>query len=218
MVDIHIGAMVENNGEELGRLECIVLDRDSYEATHLVVKQGRALSARHMLMPVEWVTGSDRHRIQIDQPDGQIAELPNFELQHYVSLDQLDEEHVEHPRSKVKPADWINYFVPLFANAFGDPLHTPGVVVTDQLLAPSESAIRRGINVESCDGHRLGEVQEVLLTEPDWGLSGIIITRGFVLKHPMRVPADWVAKIEQERIVLNRSKKQVEDWERQKGR
>jgi hypothetical protein len=32
------------------------------------------------------------------------------------------------------------------------------------------------------------------------------------------VPADWVAKIEQERIVLNRSKKQVEDWERQKGR
>jgi hypothetical protein len=32
------------------------------------------------------------------------------------------------------------------------------------------------------------------------------------------VPADWVAKIERERIVLNRSKKQVEDWEKQKGR
>jgi sporulation protein YlmC with PRC-barrel domain len=218
MVDLHIGAMVENNGEEIGHLECVVLDRDSYEATHLVIKHGRALSARHMLMPVEWVTGSDRDRIRIDRSGDQVAQLPNFELQHYVRLDQLDEEHIEHPRSKVKPADWINYFVPLLANAFGDPLHTPGVVVTDQLLGPSESAIRRGINVESCDGHRLGEVQEVLLTEPDWGLSGIIITRGYVLKHPMRVPADWIAKIEQERIVLNRSKKQVEDWERQKGK
>jgi sporulation protein YlmC with PRC-barrel domain len=216
MLDIHIGAIVDNNGEEIGRLECIVLDRDSYEATHLVVKQGRALSARHILMPVDWVTASDRARLRIDQEDDQLAALPNFELQHYVRLDLLDEEHEEHPRSKVKPADWINYFVPLFANAFGDPLHTPGVVVTDQLLTPSESAIRRGLQIESCDGHRLGEVQEVLLTEPDWGLSGLIITRGFVLKHPLRVPADWVAKIERERIVLNRSKKQVVAWERQK--
>jgi sporulation protein YlmC with PRC-barrel domain len=217
MVDLQIGALVENKGGEIGRLECIVVDRDSYEATHLVVKQGRALSVRHILMPVEWVAGSERGHIRIDQSDEQIAGLPNFELQHYVRLDMLDEEHEEHPRSKVKPADWINYFVPLIANAFGDPLHTPGVVVTDQLLAPSESAIRRGLQVESCDGHRLGEVQEVLLSEPDWGLSGIIITRGFVLKHPMRVPADWVAKIERERIVLNRSKKQVVAWERQKG-
>jgi sporulation protein YlmC with PRC-barrel domain len=216
MVDIHIGAIVENNGEEIGRLECIVLDRDTYEATHLVVKQGRALSARHILMPVEWVTTSDRAHLRIEQEADQIAALPNFELQHYVRLDLLDEEHEEHPRSKVKPADWINYFVPLFANAFGDPLHTPGVVVTDQLLTPSESAIRRGLQVDSCDGHKLGEVQEVLLTEPDMGLSGLIITRGFVLKHPMRVPADWVAKIERERIVLNRSKKQVVAWERQK--
>ncbi len=216
-MDIHIGATVENYGEDIGRLECIVLDRESYEATHLVVKQGRALYARHILMPVEWVFGSDRDRVRIEQSHDQIAALPNFELQHYVRLDLLDEEQVEHPRSKVKPTDWINYFVPLFANAFGDPLHTPGVVVTDQLLAPSESAIRRGIYVESCDGHKLGEVHEVLLSEPDWGLSGIIITRGYVLKHPMRVPADWVAKIERERIVLNRSKKQVEAWERQKG-
>lgn len=220
MLDIHIGVIVEkNNGEEIGRIECIVLDRDSYEATHLVVKQGRTLAARHILMPVEWVAGStERDRIRIDQPDDEIAQLPNFELQHYVRLDMLDEEHEEHPRSKVKPADWINYFVPLLANAFGDPLHTAGVVVTDQLLTSSESAIRRGLNVESCDGHRLGEVQEVLLAEPDWALSGLIITRGFVLKHPMRVPADWVAKIERERIVLNRSKKQVVAWERQKGK
>jgi len=217
MLDIHIGAIVANNEEEIGRIECIVLERDSYEATHLVVRQGRALSSRHILMPVGWVAGSaDRDHIRISRLAEEIAKLPNFELQHYVRLDMLDEEHEEHPRSKVKPADWINYFVPLIANAFGDPLHTSGVVVTDQLLGPSESAIRRGLHVESCDGHRLGEVQEVLLAEPDWGLSGIIITRGFVLKHPMRVPADWVSKIERERIVLNRSKKQVEAWERTK--
>jgi hypothetical protein len=43
------------------------------------------------------------------------------------------------------------------------------------------------------------------------------MARGFVLKHPMRVPADWIAKIERERIVLNRSKQQVEDWEKQQG-
>ncbi len=217
MKEIHIGAMVENNRQEIGRLECVVLDRESYEATHLVVKQGGPLSAHHRLMPVDWVVGSERDRVRIDRSEEEIAALPNFEMQHYVRLDQLDEEQMEPPHSKIKPSDWINYFVPLFANAFGDPLHTPGIVVTDQMLSPSESAIRRGINVESCDGHKLGELQEVLLTEPDWGLSGIIIARGLVLKHPMRVPADWVSKIERERIVLNRSKKQVEDWEKQQS-
>jgi sporulation protein YlmC with PRC-barrel domain len=212
-MNINIGAPVTRGEQEIGKVDSIVLDRDLYEATHLVIKYGGSMNSRHLLMPVEWVSGTERGRINLERTDEELAALPNFEVQHYVRLDQLDEEHLEHPRSKVRPSDWINYFVPLFANAFGDPLHTPGVVVTDQILSPSESVIRRGINVESSDGHKIGVLQEVLLSEPDWRLSGIIIARGFVLKHPMRVPADWVAKVERERIVLNRLKKQVEEWE-----
>ncbi|MBK9708743.1 MAG: PRC-barrel domain-containing protein [Acidobacteria bacterium] len=96
-------------------------------------------------------------------------------------------------------------------------MHTPGVLVTDQLVTPSESTIKRGLAVESSDGHKMGEVQEVLLSEPEWRLSGIIIARGFVLKHPMRLPGDWIAMIERERIVLNRSREQVETWEKQQA-
>lgn len=214
MIEINIGASVENNGHEVGRIERVVLDREFYEATHLVIKRG-TLYPRHQVMPVDWVESAEHNKIRIDRADDEIESLPNFEVQHYTSLDQLDQESLERPRSKVKPADWINYFVPLFANAFGDPLHTPGVVVTEPLLSSSENAVRRGLPVESSDGHKLGEVHEVLLTQSDWGLSGIIMARGFVLKHPMRVPADWIAKIERERILLNRSKQQVEDWEKQ---
>jgi sporulation protein YlmC with PRC-barrel domain len=217
MIEIKIGAIVENRGNEVGRIERVVLDREWYEVTHLVIKHGGPLNPRHILIPVDWVIASMPERVRIDRTEEEISALPNFEVQHYVNLEQLDQEHIEHPRSKVKPSDWINYFVPLFANAFGDPYHTPGVVVTDQMLTSSESVIRRGISVESCDGHKLGEVQEVLLSAPDWRLSAIIIARGFVLKHPMRMPADWIAKIERERILLNRSKKQVEEWEKQQG-
>lgn len=215
MIEINIGAAVESHGREVGRIEQVILDRENYEATHLVVRHGGPLNARHVLMPLNWVTGSEHNRIRIDRTDEELAELPNFEMQHYVRLDQLDEELVEHPRSKIRPSDWINYFVPFVANAFGEPYHPPGVVVTDQLLSSSESAVKRGLPVESSDGHKVGGLHEVLLSESDWRLSGIIITRGFVLKHPMRVAADWVARIERERIVLNRSKQQVEDWERQ---
>jgi sporulation protein YlmC with PRC-barrel domain len=105
--------------------------------------------------------------------------------------------------------------VPLVANAFGDPFHTPGVVVTERMLEPSERAIRRGVTVESSDGHKVGEVHEMLLNEPDWRLSGLIIGRGWVLRHDLRIPADWITRIEATRIVLNRRKKQVEDYERQ---
>ncbi len=215
MLEINIGATIENRGREVGRVEQVVLNRDSYEATHLVVKHGGLLNARHLLMPFNWVVGSEHDRVFIDRTEDEINALPNFEMQHYVRLDQLDEEQVEHPRSQIKPSDWINYVVPFVANAFGEPYHPPGVVVTDQLLSTSESAVNRGLPVESSDGHKVGEIHEVLLSQPEWRLSGIIITRGFVLKHPMRVPANWVASIERERIVLNRSKRQIEDWEKE---
>jgi uncharacterized protein YrrD len=215
MLEINIGATIESRGREVGRVEQVVLNRDSYEATHLVVKHGGLLNARHLLMPFNWVVGSEHDRVFIDRADDEINALPNFEMQHYVRLDQLDEEQVEHPRSQIKPSDWINYVVPFVANAFGEPYHPPGVVVTDQLLSTSESAVNRGLPVESSDGHKVGEIHEVLLSQPEWRLSGIIITRGFVLKHPMRVPADWVVSIERDRIRLNRSKQQIEDWEKQ---
>jgi sporulation protein YlmC with PRC-barrel domain len=83
------------------------------------------------------------------------------------------------------------------------------------MLEPSERAIRRGLAVESGDGHKVGEVREVLLSEPDRRLSGLIIGRGLVLTHDLRIPADWIARIEAERIVLNRRKRQVEDYERE---
>src|SRR5215470_5733667 len=203
MLELNIGATVESRGREVGRVERVVLNRDSYEATHLVVKQGGLLHPRHLLMPFNWVIGSEHDRVRIERADDEIAALPNFEMQHYVRLDQLDEEHAEHPRSAIKPSDWINYVVPFVAN---------------QLLSPSESAVNRGLPIESSDGHKVGEIHEVLLSEPDWRLSGIIITRGFILKHPMRVPADWVARIGRERITLNRSRQQLEDWERQLGK
>jgi sporulation protein YlmC with PRC-barrel domain len=214
LVEINIGAMLESNGREVGRVESVVLDSALYEATHLVIKLGGPLSTRHVLMPVNWVTRSEHDRIQINHWEDELTALSNFEMQHYARLDQLEQEHLEHPRSKIKPADWINYFVPLVAKSLGEPYTPPGVVVTDQLLSPSERTIKRGLPVESNDGYKLGEVHELLLSEPDWRLSGVIIARGFVLKHPMRVPADWVAKIERERIILNRSKQQVEDWEK----
>lgn len=215
MKEINIGAAVLSNGREVGSVEQVVLDCDSFEASQFVIKFGGTLHSELRLMPAEWVLSAEHNRVDINRSDEELANLPNFEVQHYTRLDELGEERLEHPRSKIKPTDWINYFVPLLTRALGEPYAEPGVRVTEPFLAASESAIPRGLAVHSNDGHKVGEVQDVLFSEPDWRLSGIVMTRGLVLKHPLRVPADWVAKIEREYLLLNRSKQQVEDWERQ---
>jgi sporulation protein YlmC with PRC-barrel domain len=237
MLEINIGSTIESRGREVGRVERVVLDRDWYEATHLVVQRGGPLNAQHLLMPMEWVISAEHDRVRIDRGEDEVASLPNFEVKHYVRLDELDQEHRAHPRARIRPADWMNYFVPLVAHALGEPFSPPGVVVTDQMLAPSESAIRRGVAVESNDAQKLGEVVEVFLSEPDWRLSGMLIKRPLLnvvgealreswrkeqtpartaaMKGLLRVPADWVARIERDRIVLNRSKQQVDEWERE---
>ncbi len=215
MKEINIGAVVLSGNQDIGRVEQVVLDCETFEASHLVVRCGGALQSQHRLMPIGWVTGSEHNRVHIEQTEDELTALPNFEVQHYVRLNQLDQEHLEHPRSKIKPADWINYLVPLVAHALGDPYDPPGVRVTEPLLSASESAIHRGLLVESSDGYKVGEVQEVLFSEPDWRLSGVVIARGFILTHPMKVAADWITSITPEKVLLNRTKAQVEEWEKQ---
>lgn len=219
MKEINIGAAVISGNQEIGRVEQVVLDCEAYEASHLVVRQGNAFQAQlrsqFKLMPIGWASSAEHDRVQTSHSEEELADLPNFEMQHYARLDQLDEEHLEHPRSKIKPSDWINYVVPLVARAFGEPYNAPGVRVTDQLLSANESAIGRGLSVESSDGNKVGEVQEVLFSEPDWRLSGVIIARGFIRTHPMKVPADWIVRVTAEKILLNRTKAQVEEWEKQ---
>lgn len=217
MKEINIGAAVLSNGREIGLVEQVVLDSDSYEASHFVIKHGGALQSQLKLMPAAWVVNAEHDSIHVSEPEEELARLPNFEMQHYVRLDHLDEDHLEHPRSKIRPTDWIYYFVPLLTHALGDPYSAPGVKVTEPILAASERAIRRGSPVQSSDGHKVGEVQEILFSEPDWRLSGVIIGRGFIRTHPMRVPADWIAKLETGRILLNRSKSQVEEWEKEQA-
>ena len=217
MKEINIGAAVLSGNQEIGRVEQVVLDCAAYEASHLVVKQGGAFQSQLRLMPIGWVSSAGHDQVHISHSEEEVAALPNFEMQHYARLDQLDQEHLEHPRSKIKPGDWINYFVPVVAHALGDPYDPPGVRVTDPLLAPSESVISRGLLVESSDNHKVGEVHEVLFSEPDWRLSGVIIARGFILTHPMKIPADWITKITTEKISLNRTKAQVEEWEKEQG-
>ncbi|HMV46270.1 MAG TPA: PRC-barrel domain-containing protein [Blastocatellia bacterium] len=215
MREINIGAAVLSNGREVGSVEQVVLDCDSYEAAHFVIKHGGALQSQLRLMPADWVTSAEHDSIHISRTENELSELPVFELQHYTRLDQLDEEHDEHPRSKIRPSDWVYYFVPMLTGGLGEPYAAPGVRVTEPQLAASESALRRGLPVESSDGQKVGEVQEVLFSEPDWRLSGVIIGRGFIRTHPMRVPADWITRISAEKIVLNRSKSQVEQWEKE---
>jgi len=216
MIEINIGTAIEHEGREIGRIEKIILDRSSFEATHLVVRLRKPLRSELLLMPLEWVIGSAQHCLRIGHAESEFEALQPFELQHYVRLDEAREEF-EHTRARIKPSDWVNYFVPFVANAFGDPLHAPGIVVTDRMMEPSESAIGRGLLVESSDGHRLGPVHEVLLSQPDWRLSGIIIERGFVRARPLRVPADWVGQVKEDRIVLNRTREQVELWEQKQS-
>ena len=53
MIEINIGAAVESMGREVARVEQVILDRESFEATHLVIKHGGPLNARHLLMPLQ---------------------------------------------------------------------------------------------------------------------------------------------------------------------
>ncbi len=191
MSEFRVGAVVQGEDGELGRLDTLIVDPINRQVTHLVVSHDRL--APRLLVPVDKVVTASVDSVTID--------LDEDSLHKCVRFDQPD---FNEPGD-----DWVAEDVMLdpgsyFLQPFASPLDG-WALATHERVPRGEVSIRRGSEVYTSDGTRAGHVDEFLVDPADDHITHVVLREGHVFTHDddVVIPVTNATHVEEGRIVLD---------------
>jgi uncharacterized protein YrrD len=75
------------DGEQIGRLNRLVINPRSNEVTHIVVEKGW-LFPKDKVLPIDWVEKTEEKRVLLRDDVEDLKNLPDFETTHYVAVNE----------------------------------------------------------------------------------------------------------------------------------
>lgn len=196
-------------GEEIGKINRIVLNPVSKEVTHIVVQKG-LLFPEDKVVPVEWIESADADRVTLSLNSADVQNLPPFEEVYYVSLDEAERRRLANLPHGYTPAYyWYPpYGLPAYPFTAVIP---PNVAMETERNIPSNTVpLKEGADVISAEGEHVGDVERVF-TDPDSNMAThFLISQGLLLKERKLVPANWISSIEEEKVHLAVGEKLIE--------
>jgi sporulation protein YlmC with PRC-barrel domain len=169
MNELRVGASVHGTDGELGRVDALIVDPTTRAVTHLVVA-GRHLAPR-ALVPIEVVTDRQPERVSVELDRAGLEACPAFDEPSY----NEPGEDFAYGDSVLTPGA---YFLEPYASPFeGWPL------VEHERIPKGEISIRRGDEVLSSDGTRVGHVDEFLVDPTDNAITHVVLRQGHLFRH-----------------------------------
>lgn len=194
----HLGAeVVDFEGEKLGSLKQIVVDPVTQEITSLIIDQG-LLFKEDKVLPISLVLQAEEDQIRLVETDQDLAELPPYQEESYFPYQYQE---------KKRPPTLIpgNYLAIRPDTDYGKPQEhlavfeqkTPGKNLPEPM-----DRLKKGADVISLDGNKVGQVQEVMAVPETKHITHLIIDRGFLNRESVLIPIDWVDEISAEKLSL----------------
>jgi len=173
-----------------GQSKEVVLDRNTEEVTHLVVKEKHS-PRTELLVPIDLVTETTPHTIRLRCVKEELAALQPF-LQV-----EVVEENVPHYVSGP-------YLVPV------EVPDTKWVTVKRESIPPGEVAVRKGARVEATDGH-VGRLDEFLVDPVTERVTHLVLREGHLWgQRDVTIPVSEIDRLEEKTVYLKLDKDQVE--------
>ncbi len=159
-----------SDGEKIGRIDRVVIDPNSRELTHLVVKKG-FLFTKDKVVPLNLVETANKNRVVLKQDVGDPDDLPDFEETHYLPLEEAKTSANRDP-GRISPLAW---YYPLPRKAWwrtqmGDypGFPQPPFVHRTEFNIPDDTVpLEAGAKVVSSDGDHVGDVERVYMEEEE---------------------------------------------------
>jgi uncharacterized protein YrrD len=185
-------------GDRVGTVSRVVIDVKTQEVTDLVIERG-VLSKEEKVIPVELLNPEMGDRIVLRETNQSVDDLPDYEVTHYVRVDQKGV-----PYSNLETSYWyppVNFQSPA-------PGRVPAVPVeldtrTEPSLPEGRIAITEGSPVISADDKHVGDVEQVIMDADGSSVTHFVIGKGFLLKEHKLVPAFWASSMEDDKINLS---------------
>ncbi len=185
------GSVFTADGKAAGHISRVVIDPQTKEVTHLVIRLGFILTT-DKVVPVEQVTVGPERQVALQLDSQQLANLPDFAETQYVM--------VEDGKGTDSPSTVISY--PPYPG--GSPMQSsfgPRVVRETHLNIPDDTvALKEGARVVSDDGKEVGHVEQVLTSPPGDRITHFLISKGLLVKERRLIPARLTtARVEMQR-------------------
>ncbi len=201
---LRIGATVRTReGDEMGKVERVVLDPSTMEVETVVVHRGLIL-ARDVAVPISLVQEADEAEVLLRIGRDQLDELPDFERRHREMMPPEDVESYE----VYAPGSILFPLVP--------PYGVPGEPGPYELpepeieAAPVEWDIVEGMPVRTLDG-TAGIIDEVRTDSLTDKVGSIVVKSLTDPKKQVEIPIEFVSDVGPDRIKLSLTSQQVEE-------
>lgn len=190
------------NGHDVGVIDRVVLNPQTNEITHVVVREGW-LFTEDKVVPISLLDTAVADRVQLRANVDDLNDLPQFEETHYVPPGEAADE--PYPAGYVPPyywyppigAAWSGYYT----GYYGYPLEHY-VAHTEQNIPEGTVGLKEGARVVSADGENVGHVERVFTNSGLNRATHLLITEGWLFQEKRAIPVDWIRSVGEEEIRL----------------
>jgi hypothetical protein len=189
-MDLPLNAKVYCLDGLCGQSKELVMDRNTEEVTHLVLKRNH-FSQDEILVPVELVVETTPHLIRLRCTKDKLAELEPFLKTEVVK--KTIPQYVSDP-----------YLMPI------EVPEIEWVTVKREAIPPGEVAVRRGARVEATDGH-VGHLDEFLVDPATERVTHLVLREGHLWgQRDVTIPVSEIDRLEENTVHLKLDKEKIE--------
>jgi len=191
------------NDQQVGRISHVVMNPDSGEVTHVIVRQG-LIFTEDKVVPIELFKNTSQDRATLRSTVDKIDELPKFEETEYIPAEAAVEAGIPAP---TYPLVNTYYWYPAGAYPVGGPLGAPYadrryVPITEKNIPEGTIALQEGARVFSVDDKHVGNIDNVIVDPDTSHVTHLVISQGLLFKSKKVVPAFWVKHTLEDEVYL----------------
>jgi uncharacterized protein YrrD len=195
------------DGERVGTIDRVVLDPDTREVTHLVVKKG-LLFKEDKVVPISLVGPATEDKVTLRGDAGDWEKLPGFEEAHYVPVrparPRLGHEPAPDATRWARPILWYppvgTWWVTGAYADYGRPRY---VAKTKKNIPEGTVALEEGAKVMSSDGEQVGNIERVITDPLEDRATHLLVSEGLILKEKKLIPTAWMSSVVEDGVRLS---------------
>ena len=193
-----------SDGQEVGKIDRVVLNPVDKEVTHVVIHTGH-LIATDKVVPVSLIGPATEERVTLRGDKAELEALPDFEERHYVPITSAEAQRDKEPGA----ASALYWYPPVGFTWWGTGrvpgyygVIPPFVVKTERHIPEGEVALKEGAKVLSVDGDHVGHVEAILTDVETDRATHILVSKGLLLKETKLIPTTWISTVLEDEIHL----------------
>jgi len=199
-------------GRRVGRIDRVVVDPGSREATHLIVKKG-LLFKEDKVVPLDQIESTADDVVVLRKGVSDPNDFPDFNKEAFIPVGRYEdfrEQAAEEARSLI----WYHTGIstPWWVNGLDARTSKPLYVRKGQRHIPEGSIpLEEGADVLDVGGAPLGKVVNVYAEPEEHRVTHILIARGVLSREEKLIPSAWIEHVFEDSVRLTVDKALVHD-------